>query len=166
MQTGFQRLRYADFLTLTNALTGLTAGTLALLDAFIPAVLFFTVSLALDFVDGIAARTNAATAFGRELDSLSDIIAFGVAPVFFALSLTRFNAIVFFTALFYVYCGVLRLARFNIQKKKRVFFGLPIPVAGALAVATAFLTPAFTPTAFVVLGIAMTLSFKIKKPFA
>ena len=82
------------------------------------AALFIALSILLDGLDGLVARlTGTASDFGRELDSLSDLIAFGVAPAFLAYSwalsgLGRVGVAVTFA---FVLCGALRLARFNIQ---------------------------------------------------
>lgn len=89
-----------------------------------------------DMLDGKAARLlNASSKFGMELDSLSDAISFGVAPallVYFA-SLQALGAPGLAVAIAYALCGVLRLARFNVESRdisKVTFLGCPIP-AGA-----------------------------------
>lgn len=89
-----------------------------------------------DMLDGKAARLlNASSKFGMELDSLSDAISFGVAPallVYFS-SLQTLGAPGLAIAIAYALCGVLRLARFNVETReisKVTFLGCPIP-AGA-----------------------------------
>ena len=112
----------------------------------------------LDGLDGRIARlTNTASDFGLELDSLADVVSFGVAPAIlaFAWGLGSFSTIsgdVFvikhvnqfgwFATFAFVLCGALRLARFNIQSKKpadpgskRFFVGLPIPAAAGMIAA-------------------------------
>ena len=112
-------------------------------------------AIVFDGFDGrIARMTNTASAFGRELDSLADVIAFGVAPAALAYvwgiralgelpsaqifrHLPDIAAIITFV---YVICGAARLARFNIDTVKpsgdrRFFVGMPIPAAAGFVVA-------------------------------
>ncbi|MDD4279741.1 CDP-diacylglycerol--serine O-phosphatidyltransferase [Candidatus Sumerlaeota bacterium] len=100
------------------------------------------VSAVLDCFDGwIARMTNTQSAFGAEYDSLSDLVAFGVAPA--ALSYARLTAIsqphvAEVICTLFIACGALRLARFNVQKsnsEKKSFTGLPIPAAAGTIVA-------------------------------
>jgi CDP-diacylglycerol--serine O-phosphatidyltransferase len=111
------------------------------------AALFIAFSILLDGLDGLVARlTGTASDFGRELDSLSDLLAFGIAPAFLAYAwalsdLGRLGVAVTFA---YVLCGALRLARFNIQASsadKRYFVGLPIPAAAGAVAALVYYYP-------------------------
>ncbi len=112
------------------------------------AALFIVVSIVLDGLDGLVARmTGTASDFGRELDSLSDLIAFGVAPAFLAYSwaLSNLGRLGIAAAFAYILCGALRLARFNIQASatdRRYFVGLPIPAAAGAAAAPVYYYPA------------------------
>lgn len=108
----------------------------------------------LDGLDGRIARlTNSTSDFGREFDSLADVITFGVAPAFLAFAWGIRPVVDFFGPVMvehlhqlgwivtfaYVICGAARLARFNIQSSRsvsdrRYFVGLPIPgAAGVIA---------------------------------
>lgn len=94
----------------------------------------------LDGLDGGVARlTNTQSKFGAEYDSLSDCVAFGVAPglVAYSWGLTELGKVGWAAAFIYVACAALRLARFNVQagsSDKRFFIGLPSPsAAGAIA---------------------------------
>ncbi len=97
-----------------------------------------------DVLDGWVARiTHTATRFGIEIDSLSDVISFGVAPgvLVYTWTLESFGRIGWLGSFFLVACGALRLARFNVQMgstEKKHFSGLPIP-ASALVIATTVL---------------------------
>lgn len=88
-----------------------------------------------DILDGRVARlTRTSTRFGTEYDSLSDVIAFGVAPgiLIYTWALQPWGMAGWLAASTYVACGALRLARFNAQydnAEKRHFIGLPIPAA-------------------------------------
>lgn len=95
------------------------------------------VSMVLDGLDGRIARwTNTASDFGKEYDSLADVIAFGLTPalVMFEWSLNAYGNIGWLSAFLFVACAALRLARFNSVevKDKRYFQGLPSPAAAAV----------------------------------
>lgn len=93
------------------------------------------VSAVLDGLDGRVARLTRTTShFGVEYDSLSDVIAFGVAPgiLVFQWAMKPFGRFGWLAAFLFVVCGALRLARFNVQKSttdSSYFRGLPIPAA-------------------------------------
>ena len=97
-------------------------------------------AMVLDGLDGRVARlTNTQSAFGAQYDSLSDMLAFGVAPalICFNWALADLGTIGWTAAFLYVACAALRLARFNVQLgsvDKRYFVGLASPSAGALVV--------------------------------
>lgn len=100
------------------------------------------VSMVLDSLDGRVARlTNTQSAFGAEYDSLTDMVAFGVAPalVAFTWAMSELGKIGWVAAFIYVAGAALRLARFNTQigsTDKRFFVGLPSPSAAALVAGT------------------------------
>jgi len=104
-----------------------------------------------DGMDGRVARlNNTATEFGVQLDSLADVVSFGMAPAilayrygFFQLGITdpHLRAVGWGASFFFIACGALRLARFNIQVGHvdgRFFVGVPIP-AGAACIASVIL---------------------------
>jgi len=97
-----------------------------------------------DVLDGWVARiTHTATRFGIEIDSLADVISFGVAPgiLVYSWALRSFGRIGWTGAFFLVACAALRLARFNVQMgstEKKHFTGMPTPAA-ALMIATTVL---------------------------
>lgn len=85
-----------------------------------------------DFCDGASARLlHAYSAIGKELDSLSDLVSFGLAPsllVYNTMARYTDGSILSFAALFIVVMGALRLARFNVDDRQTTsFIGLPIP---------------------------------------
>ncbi len=109
---------------------------------FISACWAIIVAIIFDGLDGRVARlTNTTSNFGLQLDSLADAVSFGVAPalLLYAYALHDLGRLGWLAAFFYVICGILRLARFNIQDPnsettKEGFIGLPIPgAAGFLA---------------------------------
>jgi len=101
------------------------------------AAIMVLIAMLCDGLDGRVARAlNAQSEFGKELDSLSDVISFGVAPAFimYVVAFTGMNAAAawIITAIFPI-CGALRLARFNVVAGVPGYFiGLPIPAAGGV----------------------------------
>lgn len=123
-------------------IAGLFAGFYAIVTAmegyFSNAAIAIFVAMVMDFFDGRVARlTNTQSAFGAELDSLSDMVSFGVAPalVIYSWSLESLGKLGWLAAFIFTAAGALRLARFNTQAQtadKRYFQGLPIPAAAAI----------------------------------
>ena len=101
------------------------------------AAIAILVSCLFDNLDGKIARfTHTTSHFGTEYDSLSDLVAFGVAPgvLAFQWALEPFGRLGSLACFMYVICGALRLARFNVQKdtlEANYFKGLPIPAAAS-----------------------------------
>ena len=99
------------------------------------AILFATI---FDGLDGWVARlTNSTTKFGIELDSLSDLVSFGVAPavLMYKWALAPFGRIGWAAAFWFMACGALRLARYNVQMgstESKSFTGMPIPGAATI----------------------------------
>lgn len=122
-------------LTLANLFCGIFAIVSAARGQFDFAGLLIVLGGVADALDGRVARaTGSGSRFGSELDSLVDIITFGVAPaliMYFAV-LNR-EGWEWLIAFFYVTCAAIRLARFNVEqagRAKRYFHGLPSPAAG------------------------------------
>lgn len=92
-----------------------------------------------DFLDGYFARKKHLTsAFGERLDSLADLISFGTAPMFFALSARREWEIgLLFVCCLFLVCGAVRLARYDPLIQGKIFSGMPIPIAGLTLTASA-----------------------------
>ena len=105
-------------------------------------------SMVLDSMDGRVARlTNTQSAFGVQMDSLSDMVSFGVAPavVAYEWALRPLGRWGWIAAFVYCACAALRLARFNVNTAvvdKRYFQGLPSPAAAALVAGFVWLTSA------------------------
>ena len=95
-------------------------------------------AMVLDSLDGRVARmTNTQSAFGEQMDSLSDMVSFGAAPavISYVWALKGLGRWGWVAAFVYVACAALRLARFNVNTavvNKRYFQGLPSPAAAAL----------------------------------
>eukprot|EP00485_Elphidium_margaritaceum_P023064 CAMPEP_0202714408 /NCGR_PEP_ID=MMETSP1385-20130828/72136_1 /ASSEMBLY_ACC=CAM_ASM_000861 /TAXON_ID=933848 /ORGANISM="Elphidium margaritaceum" /LENGTH=142 /DNA_ID=CAMNT_0049375199 /DNA_START=60 /DNA_END=485 /DNA_ORIENTATION=- len=96
----------------------------------------FPIGFLADFFDGIIARSTGSSIYGADLDSLADVITFGVAPAVLGFTLNLKGMWDSICLCFYVLCGVSRLARYNAtshlakdQKTGKVkhYSGLPIP---------------------------------------
>ena len=136
--------------TLANLFFGIWSIVLASRGDFYRAGWYIVLAGVLDILDGMFARmSNTGTRFGAELDSLVDIVSFGVAPavLMYFLVFNRMGQFAWVFSYGYVVCAALRLARYNIQitgEHKSYFTGLPSPAAG-ITLATYY---PFTETGF------------------
>lgn len=131
-------------------ISGLFAGFYAIVSAmegyFSNAAISIFIAMIMDFFDGRVARlTNTQSAFGAELDSLSDMVSFGVAPalVVYSWCLESLGKLGWLAAFVFTAAGALRLARFNTQAQvmdKRYFQGLPIPAAAGILASLVWLS--------------------------
>jgi len=129
-------------LTLIGVCLGISSIKFAMDGNFSFAVLFLVVAAILDGLDGRVARLIKGTSdFGKELDSLTDFVSFGIAPAFiiYFWELSKFGKIGWLIVLFFSVCCVLRLARFNLTRyekkdewKNNFFQGIPSPAGGCL----------------------------------
>ena len=126
--------------SLPNVLTfiNLSLGIIALLLAFqgepIQASLLVMVAALTDRFDGKVARMLDCTSeLGKELDSLSDLVSFGVAPIVICwnISFMTLGPVGFLLAVIFPIAGAFRLARYNVTTFNNVFSGVPITIAGA-----------------------------------
>jgi CDP-diacylglycerol---serine O-phosphatidyltransferase len=136
--------------TMGNMLFGFYAIICGLDGYFRKASLFILLAAALDSVDGrIARMTGTESDFGREYDSLADVITFGVAPgmLVYLWGLRELNADTWLLSAFYMVCTAVRLARFNVQTRvvdSRYFVGLPSPWAALTICALLSFAPEYT----------------------
>ena len=106
------------------------------------------IGMFLDGLDGRLARLlDVTSSFGRDLDSLADVITFGAAPAVLLIYLQPNDVLAHVAAALYVFCGAIRLARFNTQASplQGHFTGLPITAAGGIS-ATATLYAGLVPS--------------------
>jgi len=134
----------ADFVSLANACSGFLAVVMVSTGNVILAAKFMLLAVIFDSVDGwVARRTNRVDehGFGKNMDSLSDVISFGVAPgmlLFCACQSFSIQYINILVSLLIVLSGILRLSRFNVQTDSGTnlgegkFTGLPIPTTALI----------------------------------
>ena len=127
-----------NLFTLAGLFGGFYAIVMAMNGRFDQAAIGVFCAMVLDSLDGrIARMTNTQSAFGEQMDSLSDMVSFGAAPALIAYvwALTSLGRWGWIGAFVYCACAALRLARFNVNTAvvdKRFFQGLPSPAAAAL----------------------------------
>jgi len=132
--------------TIGNLCLGFWAIICSLRLEFETAAQLIVVAVVFDMLDGRIARlTGTASEFGAQLDSLSDIVSFGVAPAIIAYQwgLATLHKS-FWAAFFFVMCSAIRLARFNVQRKvvdARYFVGLPSPAAAGFVISIIYFRP-------------------------
>ena len=134
--------------TMGNMFCGYACIVYAMRGDFDTAAPFIGIAVVLDMLDGRIARlTGTASDFGVELDSLADVISFGIAPAIltYAWGLQPLGRLGYAAGFLYVSAAALRLARFNIQSAaltdKRYFVGLPSPPAAGIAASTVYVYP-------------------------
>lgn len=164
------RSQTANMLTIGNMAFG-GASIMASLNGFYSySVLFIFIAAFLDRFDGMVARKfNQESELGKQLDSMSDIISFGVAPaiLIYELVLTDFGITGMVFTVIYIASGAFRLARFNISESNGYFVGLPITAAGTVVTLSFFGISVFPPVAFMFLfmicSILMISTFTLRK---
>lgn len=158
-----------SLVTLANLVLGILSIVQSANGQFQLAAIFILLSMILDGLDGkIARKLDASTNFGKELDSLSDLVSFGVAPailIYFQV-LFQFAWIGLIVALLFSIAGALRLARFNVLNITDYFVGVPIPAAGSLVALLSLISGKIPPTVWLVIVISLGLLMvsKIKVP--
>ena len=131
-----------NILTLVGVCLGISSIKFSLDLNFKMAVIFIILAAILDALDGRIARLiKGTTDFGKELDSLTDFVSFGIAPAFiiYFWELNNYGKLGWAVTLIYSVCCVLRLARFNLTKhgdneswKQNYFEGVPSPIGALL----------------------------------
>jgi len=161
--------------------TNLSLGVLSILETFKQnyffAAIFILIAALIDRYDGIIARfLNVSSDLGKQLDSLSDLISFGVAPAFLVfikynfLDLDYMKVIGGCFLLSYIISGSYRLAKYNTSQFDGIFTGVPITVAGSIIALFSLATPSnsifsilLSITLLAILTYLMVSKFKFKK---
>ena len=165
----FRVMRLPDLFTLLNVILGflalLAAGGAWGGNSTNFAVVFILLAAAADGLDGFVARKTGSSPIGANLDSLADLISFGTAPAYLAIMAFHLGPLVWPAGIFYLICGTLRLARFNVTGKGDNFFeGLPIPAAGIFLSASVLLgRPTLTMVLMLLLAGLMVSSISYPK---
>ena len=134
----YRLIKLPDLVTLINALLGFTAILMMVQsssNAWHASILIILAVIA-DGLDGAIARSMEYGVLGENLDSLADVISFGLAPavIAYAILAPQYHYLVCVVGGAYLACGILRLARFNATGAKDGFVGLPITTSGLAVV--------------------------------
>ncbi len=159
-----------NIVTLSNLVLGVVSLSFTMEGQYKEAAVAILFAMIMDGMDGrLARRFKVSSDFGKELDSLSDLVSFGVAPAIltYAAVMDRLGKWTFFIAIAFALCGAIRLARFNVLNIKTYFVGVPITFAGPLMAIFVLLSnrlPAyFYPIAMLILSYLMVSTIKIPK---
>ena len=167
MQSGI-RFLIPQLVTFTNLVLGTSAILISMNSQPKTAIILILIAALIDRLDGkIARKLNAESDLGKQLDSLSDLISFGVAPIVVAwkIGLLYIGIGGYLTAILFVIAGAFRLARYNVINFTGRFVGLPITLAGSfLALIMLFTshTNIIIPTS-IVLSFLMVSTIRFKK---
>jgi CDP-diacylglycerol---serine O-phosphatidyltransferase len=160
----------ANIITLTNMSFGGAAIMATLNESYSYSVLLIFIAAFLDRYDGkVARKYNQESDLGKQLDSMADIISFGVAPalLMYEMALSEVGVTGMMMAVLFIAAGALRLARFNVMDATGYFVGLPITAAGTILTFSYFFLHVFNPTfylvLFPVLAVLMISTFTLKK---
>ncbi|MER1998225.1 MAG: CDP-diacylglycerol--serine O-phosphatidyltransferase [Lysinibacillus sp.] len=160
---------WPTLLTVSNFTCGLLSIFAVLAGHFSAAIYYILFGLLFDVFDGWTARKlEASSAFGKELDSLSDIVTFGIAPAIFTYMflLNELGQVGLILVIGYSVCAALRLARFNAtQSDLPTFIGLPVPAA---AMGLLLVTSLFSPmiVAIMICALSYLMISNMKFPHA
>jgi archaetidylserine synthase len=154
----------ADLVSIANASSGFLSIVMITMGNYVLAAKFILLAVIFDAMDGWVARKlkrEDECDFGKNIDSLSDIISFGVAPGMLLYSTSTSSGIPYFSiviALLIVICGILRLSRFNVitDSSDDKFIGLPIPTT-ALILGSFYLSGFFNSDIALIIMIVVSL---------
>lgn len=160
-----------NIFTLSNLLIGIMSLIYTLSNRYTVAAAAILISTVLDRMDGnLARRLGVSSEFGKELDSLADLVSFGVAPSILAYAavlnepLGNAGLII---AFIFITSGAIRLARFNVLEASDYFIGVPITIAGGLMALSLLLINYLSfwaiALAMLFLSILMVSNIKVKK---
>ena len=163
----------SDLVSLMNMSCGFLSILMSINHNFYYAAIFMILSLLFDSIDGwVARKTNRLDEyeFGKNIDSLSDIVSFGVSPAVFLYSFSLVNAPYLeiptaLVSLFIIICGILRLTRYNvISNNVEGFIGFPIPGI-AIIIASFYISGLFNIYIALILAIIVSIAMICNIPY-
>lgn len=175
---------YTVVLTYFGMLAGFTGIVFTMEGSYRQAILCLMVAGICDMFDGTVAATKQRDVrekrFGIQIDSLCDLVCFGVLPALFVYKLSGKGYIGFWVGCLYLLCALIRLAYFNVLEEERqqvemgcrsCYMGLPVTSVALILPAflvvgkrLAFRNGGLIPTVLVVMAVAFILPLKVKKP--
>jgi len=164
-------MKLADIFTVGNLCSGILSILLAIDGHYDLSAALLFLAMVFDVLDGkIAGLLHQKNLFGKQIDSMSDLVSFGVAPALLYYAMSSPGILGITVALFFVSCGMLRLARYNISEGAG-FEGVPITVNGVLFPILFLLFSIFPdslnywPLVFLIQGFLMISTLKISRIF-
>ncbi|MBI1422270.1 MAG: CDP-diacylglycerol--serine O-phosphatidyltransferase [Gammaproteobacteria bacterium] len=164
-------VKLADVFTAGNLVCGVLAIFTASNAQFNLAALLIVLAVIMDTLDGkIAKLMHQTNSFGKQLDSLADLISFGVAPAFLYYALREPGIGIVLILILFSVCGMLRLARYNVSEGEG-FEGVPITVNGFLFPILYLIylalpaTLVIWPAVFAAMSVLMVSSLRLKRIF-
>ncbi|MCR4442735.1 MAG: CDP-diacylglycerol--serine O-phosphatidyltransferase [Peptococcaceae bacterium] len=159
-----------NIITLVNLVFGITSLWFTMEGHYKEAAVAILFGMVLDGMDGrLARRLKVTSDFGKELDSLADLVSFGVAPALltYASILNNMGYLGLIISTLFALCGAIRLARFNVLNIKTYFVGVPITFAGPMMAIFVLLSNrlplGFYAVASIVLSYLMISNIKVPK---
>lgn len=157
---GFE-ITFPDLITALNLVAGVAAIFSAIKGETTIAIILVMGGMLFDYFDGKIARAyKLAHEFGREMDSLADVVTFGVAPSVILLTLYPGNSLILIAAALYTVAAAFRLARFNLIKTGtgKTYTGLPVPAAAFVMLGSTFLAPLIPYARYWLPGISLLMA--------
>ncbi len=173
--------RKCDLLTMSSTILSLIGIVFALKEHFTISIILLLICGLCDGFDGALARkykySKEEKVYGAELDSLSDVLAFGIYPAILTIIIGKSRILIVIAAIFYLLCSLVRLAYFNMleitkEKIPNTFIGVPITTVAIVYPLVFYLFRVINyelikyimPILLVVLGISFVIRIKIPKP--
>lgn len=188
MKKGFKLIGFYNYtvvLTYIGMIIGLCGVMLVYRQCYVGSLICLMLAGVCDMFDGAIAstkkdRTRDEKSFGIQIDSLSDMICFGVLPAVWVFALSEDSNTVLISIALFTLCGLIRLAYFNVdeanrqqqtQERREYYLGLPI-TASALALPGVYIVSTYlevslcmiSPIVLLIVGVCYVVPFKLKKP--
>ncbi|MGR9086585.1 MAG: CDP-diacylglycerol--serine O-phosphatidyltransferase [Gammaproteobacteria bacterium] len=164
-------LKIADLFTMANLFCGILSIIMSMEERFDLSASLLFLAVIFDVLDGkIAGFLNQKNLFGKQIDSMSDLVSFGIAPMLLYYSINTPGVYVSMVLLLFIACGMLRLARYNISEAPG-FEGVPITVNGILFPILFLIyshfpeSLIFWPAVILVQSLLMVSDFKVSRIF-
>lgn len=151
-----------NFFTFLNLALGIIAIIYIFYGNYYISALLILLAGLFDRFDGkLARKFNVDSSFGRELDSLCDLISFGVAPaiLIWNIKLLRLGILGIAVIILFAVSGAYRLARYNITEFKGVFIGIPITVAGGIVALVSLYSIRYNLNEYFIVFLLLLLSY-------
>lgn len=161
-----------DIITYLNLIFGLISIHFSIKSEFFLSSIMIIIAIIMDYLDGkIAKSLHEKTRFGKEIDSLTDLVSFGIAPGIFGYFYSSLiggpHLFLLISISFSILCGLIRLARYNVMSYSKGFIGMPITMNGLIILLAYFIKTnnAILPFVYIISGLLMISPIKIKRIF-